>query len=217
MTELSTTPDQALCYNNNNNSAQHQRHNTSPLEIPELLDKIFSYMDKVTLALSVIPVCRYWFQVGWSRVVREAVYDTDMTDQELEVVVMKQLPVARRLYWFTHLMSGKEATRRLPQRAKVTEALEVKHRLWEEVFVGKGGKADGDKNYNNDDIRNQEQGQGQEKENDDRLRLSLPETSLQELILVGKFMGFDSQLVHLLPFLSHLTVLRMETDLDCGI
>ena len=97
MTELSTTPDQALCYNNNNNSAQHQRHNTSPLEIPELLDKIFSYMDEVTLALSVIPVCRYWFQVGWSRVVREAVYDTDMTDQELEVVVMKQLPVARRV------------------------------------------------------------------------------------------------------------------------
>ncbi|KAG9072889.1 hypothetical protein KI688_000670 [Linnemannia hyalina] len=220
MAEQSTTPDQALCYkNNNNDDALPQRRNTSPLEIPELLDRIFSYVDEATLALSVISVCRHWFQVGRGRVVRKAVYNTDMTDEELEVVVMKQLPVARRLYWFTHLMSGKEATRRLPQRAKVAEALEVKHRLWEKVLAGKEDEVvDHDKNYTGDDNRKQEQEQEQEEVKGDRLRLLFfPATSLQELILAGKFMGFDSQLVHLLPFLSHLTVLRMETDLDCGI
>ncbi|KAF9138706.1 hypothetical protein BGX30_008832 [Mortierella sp. GBA39] len=218
MAEQSTTTDQALCYkNNNNDDALPQRRNTSPLEIPELLDKIFSYVDETTLGLSVISVCRHWFQVGRGRVVREAVYDTNMTDEELEGVIMKQLPVARRLYWFTHLMSGKEATRRLPQRAKVAEALEVKHRLWEKVLAGKEDKVDDDKYCTSDDNRKQEQEQEQEEVKGDRMRLLFPATSLQELILAGKFMGFDSQLVHLLPFLSHLTVLRMETDLDCGI
>ncbi|KAF9330429.1 hypothetical protein BGZ91_000143 [Linnemannia elongata] len=49
---------------------------------------------------------------------------------------------------------------------------------------------------------------------DDRLELSFPETSLQELVLAGIFIGFDCQPVHVLPFLSHLTVLLMETVLD---
>ncbi|KAG0078022.1 hypothetical protein BGZ90_006071 [Linnemannia elongata] len=49
---------------------------------------------------------------------------------------------------------------------------------------------------------------------DDRLELSFPETSLQELVLAGTFIGFDCQPVHVLPFLSHLTVLLMETVLD---
>ncbi|KAG0065706.1 hypothetical protein BGZ89_008011 [Linnemannia elongata] len=49
---------------------------------------------------------------------------------------------------------------------------------------------------------------------DDRLELSFPETSLQELVLAGIFIGLDCQLVHVLPFLSHLTVLLMETVLD---
>ncbi|KAF9289134.1 hypothetical protein BGZ88_007865 [Linnemannia elongata] len=63
-------------------------------------------------------------------------------------------------------------------------------------------------------VPSHKQEQGQEKEKDDRLELSFPGTSLQELVLAGIFIGFDCQLVHVLPFLSHLTVLLMETVLN---
>ncbi|KAG0291603.1 hypothetical protein BGZ96_005033 [Linnemannia gamsii] len=195
-------------YNNhyNNYAAPHQRRNLSPLEIPELLDKIFSYIDEATLAYSVVLVSRQWFHLNRSCIVREAVVDRGMTDEELDVVVRTQLPVARRLYWYTHHMYGKESARRLPQLARVVKALEVKHRRWEEILAVRGGCRGSD--YYDD---------RKPEERDDIRRWSLPEAPLQELIVAGKTMGFDSQLLHLLPSLSYLTVLRIETDFGCDL
>lgn len=190
----------------NNYAAPHQRCRLSPLEIPELLDKIFSYIDEATLAHSAVLVSRQWFLLNRSRVIREAVVDRDMTDEELDVVVRIQLPVARRLYWFTHFMNGREIAGRLPQLTRIAKALEVKHRRWKEIL----GVREGCRGSDYYDDRKPRLG-------DDIRRWSFPEAPLQELIIEGKIMGFDSQLLHLLPSLSYLTVLRIETDLGCDV
>ncbi|KAG0371964.1 hypothetical protein BGX24_000936 [Mortierella sp. AD032] len=198
MTELSTaTPAQVFDLN----VAAQQSGTPSPLDIPELLNKIFSFVNESTLAFSVPFVCRKWFLLSQRLIIREAVIDTDMTDEELEGA-LGRLRVARRMYWFTHFMSGDEATRRLPQRERVATAIQKKHRRWEEL------RAAGQRDSNADD---------NDRIPDKGVRWSVRNAPLQELIVVGKFMGFDIQLVHLLPFLSHLTVFRVETDFNCEV
>ncbi|KAF9129811.1 hypothetical protein BGW39_003811 [Mortierella sp. 14UC] len=210
MAELSTIsfPD-SNDHSDNNNAACQQPYKPSPLDIPELLDKIFTFMSEFTLAFSVPFVCRQWFLLSQRRIVREVVVDTDMTDEELEGA-LGRLRVARRLYWFTHFMSGDEATRRLPQRERVARAIEDKHRRWEELrAVGRRGATVDDGDCHDDDDRKQDERQV--------LRWSIREAQLQELIVAGKFMSFDSQLVYVLPFMSQLTVFRVETDYNCEV
>lgn len=47
----------------------------SPVEIPELLEIIFSYIDNYTLRMCVVRVCRQWFLMNRQRVVREVIWD----------------------------------------------------------------------------------------------------------------------------------------------
>ncbi|KAK3845654.1 MAG: hypothetical protein J3R72DRAFT_435353 [Linnemannia gamsii] len=47
----------------------------SPLDIPELLDRIFSYIDNKTLGLTVILVCSRWLLLNQHRLVRELYWD----------------------------------------------------------------------------------------------------------------------------------------------
>ncbi|KAF9900093.1 hypothetical protein EC991_007929, partial [Linnemannia zychae] len=197
-------------YSDNSNPAYQQPRKPSPLDLPELLDKIFTFVSEPTLAFSVPFVCRQWFILSQRRIIREVVVDTDMTDEELEGALAR-LRVSRRLYWFTHFMSGEEATERLPQREKVARAIEDKHRRWEEHRVVKqqDPDVDDDNNGHSDDDKKQ----GEQRP----VRWSIREVPLQELIVAGKFMSFDSQLVYMLPFMSQLTVFRVETDHNCEV
>ncbi|KAG0216134.1 hypothetical protein BGX33_000471 [Mortierella sp. NVP41] len=47
----------------------------SPLDLPEVLDLIFSYLDEYTLRHTALLVCRQWLQMNQERVTREVVWD----------------------------------------------------------------------------------------------------------------------------------------------
>ncbi|KAF9102524.1 hypothetical protein BGX29_004505 [Mortierella sp. GBA35] len=57
----------------------------SPLDIPEILQRIFDFVDdNHTLTRTVILVCREWFLMNRYRLVREWVWDSDRKDLKLE-------------------------------------------------------------------------------------------------------------------------------------
>ncbi|KAK3820826.1 MAG: hypothetical protein JOS17DRAFT_754966 [Linnemannia elongata] len=72
----------------------------SPVEIPELLEIIFSYLDSFTIRTSVVGVCRQWFLMNRHRVVREVIWDTG-ADPKHQEVIMSRLLGAGRLWWYT--------------------------------------------------------------------------------------------------------------------
>ncbi|KAF9909557.1 hypothetical protein EC991_008382 [Linnemannia zychae] len=71
----------------------------SPLVIPEILERIFSYVDEYTLRKSVILVCRLWHQMNRYLVLRELVWDTHIPVERIDKTLSK-LPDSGRLKWF---------------------------------------------------------------------------------------------------------------------
>ncbi|KAG0293782.1 hypothetical protein BGZ96_002300 [Linnemannia gamsii] len=72
----------------------------SPVEIPELLEIIFSYIDNYTLRMCVVGVCRQWFLMNRQRVVREVIWDNG-ADPKRQEVIMSRLLGAGRLWWYS--------------------------------------------------------------------------------------------------------------------
>lgn len=76
-------------------SPTHNRP-TTPLDIPELLCQIFSYLDTHTLALSVVRVCRQWFLLSHPRLGRTLTWDINW-QPSLPKDALARLPGAERL------------------------------------------------------------------------------------------------------------------------
>ncbi|KAF9097521.1 hypothetical protein BGX23_008599 [Mortierella sp. AD031] len=68
----------------------------SPLEIPELLLLIFSYVDRYTMARTVVRVCRQWLVLNQDRLGREVVWDEDWRSPAAKQS-LKRLSGAKRL------------------------------------------------------------------------------------------------------------------------
>lgn len=69
----------------------------SPLDIPEVLEQIFSYLDDYTIRRSVVFVCRQWRLLNQNRIVREVTwYETWEPSRKKQALQM--LPGAGRLY-----------------------------------------------------------------------------------------------------------------------
>ncbi|KAG0283936.1 hypothetical protein BGZ97_008360, partial [Linnemannia gamsii] len=68
----------------------------TPLEIPELLCLIFSYLDPFTLAVSVVPVCRQWFLLSRHRLSRTVTWDINW-QPSLPKYALSSLPGAEHL------------------------------------------------------------------------------------------------------------------------
>ncbi|KAK3819390.1 MAG: hypothetical protein JOS17DRAFT_756336 [Linnemannia elongata] len=68
----------------------------TPLDIPELLYQIFSYLDNYTIALSVVRVCRQWFLLNHSRMGRTLTWDINW-QPSLPKDALERLPGAERL------------------------------------------------------------------------------------------------------------------------
>ncbi|KAF9142849.1 hypothetical protein BGX30_002039 [Mortierella sp. GBA39] len=71
----------------------------SPLAIPEILERIFSYVDDFTLRRTVVLVCRLWLQMNQHLVLRELVWDIHVPVQHIEKTLAK-LGDTGRLRWF---------------------------------------------------------------------------------------------------------------------
>ncbi|KAG0322978.1 hypothetical protein BGZ97_001890 [Linnemannia gamsii] len=71
----------------------------SPLAIPEILERIFSYVDDFTLRRTVVLVCRLWLQMNQHLILRELVWDIHVAVQAIDKTLLK-LPDTGRLRWF---------------------------------------------------------------------------------------------------------------------
>ncbi|KAK3819401.1 MAG: hypothetical protein JOS17DRAFT_756352 [Linnemannia elongata] len=69
----------------------------SPLDIPEILEQIFPYLDEYTIRRSVIFVCRQWRLLNQNRIVREVTWYETWGPSRKERALQK-LPGAGRLY-----------------------------------------------------------------------------------------------------------------------
>ncbi|OAQ36810.1 hypothetical protein K457DRAFT_1901602 [Linnemannia elongata AG-77] len=66
----------------------HQLHK-APLDIPEILQLIFAYLDDHTICRSAAPVCRLWHILNQNRYVREDTWNPDWTPARKERVARK--------------------------------------------------------------------------------------------------------------------------------
>ncbi|KAG0297213.1 hypothetical protein BGZ96_007271 [Linnemannia gamsii] len=71
----------------------------SPLAIPEILERIFSYVDDFTLRRTVVLVCRLWLQMNQHLILRELVWDTHVAVHNIDKILSK-LADTGRLRWF---------------------------------------------------------------------------------------------------------------------
>jgi len=75
----------------------------SPLEIPEILEHIFSYLDRETILQGTRRVCRRWYHVGNRFYSLPLVYSVPFVLQREFFKAMKQLMFARGFYLTTFL------------------------------------------------------------------------------------------------------------------
>ncbi|KAK3806218.1 MAG: hypothetical protein JOS17DRAFT_767660 [Linnemannia elongata] len=73
----------------------------SPLHLPELLDLTFSFLSDYTITHVVILVCRQWFHVGQHRIVREQVWDNELSREEI-VLLQTDMGRVDRLCYYCH-------------------------------------------------------------------------------------------------------------------
>ncbi|KAG0341636.1 hypothetical protein BG000_008448 [Podila horticola] len=73
----------------------------SPLDIPELLDHIFSYLDRTTILHVARSVCRQWYHASRHFFTHPLVFTEPCGKPERFRLVMKRLPYSGSLYWRT--------------------------------------------------------------------------------------------------------------------
>ncbi|KAF9909543.1 hypothetical protein EC991_008368 [Linnemannia zychae] len=61
----------------------------SPLAIPELLERIFSFLEPFDIAYSVVPVCRQWFFMNQHRLLKEVYWNSRLPAEELQQDLVK--------------------------------------------------------------------------------------------------------------------------------
>ncbi|KAF9550064.1 hypothetical protein EC957_001550 [Mortierella hygrophila] len=70
----------------------------TPLDIPEIIYHILSFIDHFTLSKSVILVCRSWFLMNRHRVVRQELWDAEFTLRRVKEIIGR-MPGTARLSW----------------------------------------------------------------------------------------------------------------------
>ncbi|KAG0072212.1 hypothetical protein BGZ89_007621 [Linnemannia elongata] len=70
----------------------------TPLDIPEILYHIFSFIDHFTLSKTVVLVCRLWFLMNRHRVVRQEHWDAEFTLRRAKEIIGR-MPGTARLSW----------------------------------------------------------------------------------------------------------------------
>ncbi|KAG0292001.1 hypothetical protein BGZ96_004626 [Linnemannia gamsii] len=71
----------------------------SPIDIPEILEHIFSHLDEYTLRKRVVFVCRLWYLLNRGRFLRSVVWDGSWSKETLSVASAKMVGAARFSYY----------------------------------------------------------------------------------------------------------------------
>ncbi|KAF9950308.1 hypothetical protein BGZ72_008004 [Mortierella alpina] len=175
----------------------------SPLEVTEILQHVFSYLDEYSMRMSVVHVCRKWYYMNQHIVMRELVWHTTSSSEDFAKFLVK-LPDANRLRWFSQFR-GATRNENTPQWEQLVSAIERNYKelqqtiLLQELGTGNSSKKRGDI------IKSRNTG-------NPRLR----RTCLRELELNG-YIQLSKGLGDLLPFLSSLTSLIISTYFETSV
>ncbi|KAG0279097.1 hypothetical protein BGZ96_002068 [Linnemannia gamsii] len=167
----------------------------SPLQIPEVLDHIFSYVDNHSLCQSAILVCRQWFWMNRHRVIRGLIFDGHSDPRKLNKVLTR-LPGAGRLCWFT----GRDVSRDA-HWAQLRKVLKRNHDQFLQSQL---------RQYQHVD---QSSSSDEELQEDSITRRLLTDAPLRELEIVGDI-DIGASLPPILPCLYALTRLQLELSRD---
>ncbi|KAK3820827.1 MAG: hypothetical protein JOS17DRAFT_754967 [Linnemannia elongata] len=167
---------------------------TSPLNIVELREHIFSYLDNASLRRSVLPVCREWFWIYRHLYEKETVWDIDLTSSPLSNRAIKNITGSGRLHWHygPKCISGLLA--RNPKQ-KVQ---------WNELVRAL------EKNHNRYLQTRRHRKTFRRKPLDDDVRTAIFDNPLRHLDFIA-FQSLDSLIPTILPFLTFLTTLRLRS------
>ncbi|KAF9106667.1 hypothetical protein BGX29_008816 [Mortierella sp. GBA35] len=80
----------------------------SPLDIPEVLELIFSFVDDYTRFRTVVLVCRQWCFMNWRLVCKEVVWDGTWESQDL-TTALARIPGVGHLRWHSEVGHDKES------------------------------------------------------------------------------------------------------------
>ncbi|KAK3845734.1 MAG: hypothetical protein J3R72DRAFT_418339 [Linnemannia gamsii] len=118
----------------------------SPINVPELLHRIFDFFTDYELTLHVIPVCRLWFLLHQHRIAREIYIDEALGYERLERA-LQGLPYATRLCWSSGpTLKGVTRSQQKRHRRLMEKMLKDKHadsadmhfKRYRPVVVGEG-------------------------------------------------------------------------------
>ncbi|KAF9288179.1 hypothetical protein BGZ68_000722 [Mortierella alpina] len=175
----------------------------SPLEVTEILQQIFSYLDEYNMRMSVVHVCRKWYYMNQHIIMRELVWHTTSTPEDFTKFLVK-FPGAGRLRWFSQFR-GATRNENTPQWERFVSAIErnckelQQHTLSQES----GSESSGEK-----------RGSNSKSENTRHPRLG--RAHLRELELSG-YIQLNKALGDLLPFLRSLTSLMISTYFETSV
>ncbi|KAK3806227.1 MAG: hypothetical protein JOS17DRAFT_767682, partial [Linnemannia elongata] len=95
----------------------------SPLDIPEILEQIFSYLDDSALRRSVAPVCRQWLLLSQNRLVRDITWHQSLGSYRKRRLLRK-LPGAGRFHYCQLFTPTAQIERKHPFDKDVMHALD---------------------------------------------------------------------------------------------
>ncbi|KAG9069709.1 hypothetical protein KI688_009031 [Linnemannia hyalina] len=199
----------------------------SPLEIPEILEQIFSYVDESTIEQSVSRVNRTWFLLTRHRTNQDLVFNTNRRRGDFHTV-MARLSEATRLWWhaacgrdranqwkkLVKLLKVKDLRFRESKRRTTTLASASQHGLGAGAGTGTrtatgtgsaaGGEGQGDREYGyrEHDLR-------RSSTYNDAVSWTMQERPLLELRLSG-CLKLNLRFPSLLPYIQFLTVLKLS-------
>ncbi|KAG0278047.1 hypothetical protein BGZ95_004809 [Linnemannia exigua] len=172
-----------------------QPRTSSPLEVVELREHIFSYLDTTDLRRSVLPVCREWFRIYRHLFEKETVWELDL-DGSLSKKTIKSVNGSGRLYWH-YSDNHSKALRVQKQQQRQQEA------QWNELVRAL------EKNHIRYRQTRRQTTRLKHKDNDD-VRAAIFDNPLRHLDFIG-FQNLDLLLPPILPFLTFLTTLRLRS------
>lgn len=184
----------------------------SPLNIPELLHRIFYFFDDFELTRHVLPVCHLWFLLNQHYIARETHFDEAQPIEELELALLG-LPWATRLCWSGGVIKKATRAQQRRYRRQMTAILKDKYDDFMDnrflrfrpvtgdgkvvgnlQYIGEGGFY----TYGSGGLDGLVQGS---------------KAPLRELLVCGSI-EYDRQVMPILPFLS--TLRRLELRLASG-
>jgi hypothetical protein len=192
----------------------------SPLDIPEILSQILSYIDTTTIEQSASRVNRTWFLLTRHRINQDLVFDTSRRRGDFNTV-MARLPEATKVWW--HAEYGRDRVRQWRRFVAVLRVKDLRYReglkgTTTMMAIGAGagtgigtgtgaiegggtGLGEMEYGYMKHDLR-------RSSTLNDSVPWTMQERPLHELLISG-FMNLELRFPPLVAYLEFLTVLKL--------